>query len=138
MLGAILVVASVVMRLFTRHPAGPIIRLGLDVVAAGIAFGLVVLVVFAITRIGASGRSRPSGGTAHHGETAGNGSGLGLRPQAAVRPGAPGAPGTMAECVPPGRTCSTRRTFTHQAACSTCPGTAARPGRREGQSSRKS
>jgi hypothetical protein len=66
MLGAILVVASVVMRLFTRHPAGPIIRLGLDVVGAGIAFGLVVLVVFAITRIGASGRSRPSDGTADH------------------------------------------------------------------------
>ncbi len=45
MLGAILVVASVVMRLLTRHPAGPIIRLGLDMIAAGIGFGLVVAVL---------------------------------------------------------------------------------------------
>ena len=66
MLGAILVAASVVMRLVTRHEPAHMTRLGLDVVAAGVAFGLVVLVVFAIARIGTAGRSRPPVGTADH------------------------------------------------------------------------
>src|SRR5260370_29566710 len=60
MLGVILVVLGTAMRLLTRHPAGRITSLGLDVSAAGIAFGLVVLMVFAFTRIGASGWSRSS------------------------------------------------------------------------------
>ena len=66
MLGAILVAASVVMRLLTRHQPAHMARLGLDVVAAGIGFGLVVLVGFAIARIGGPGRSRPSPGRADH------------------------------------------------------------------------
>ncbi len=66
MIGAILVVTSVVMRLLTRHQPARMTQLGLDVVAAGIAFGLVVLVVFAIARIGGAERSRPRAGTADH------------------------------------------------------------------------
>ena len=66
MLGAILVAASVVMRLLTRHDPANITRLGMDVVAAGVAFGLVVLVVFAIARFVTPGRSRPPAGTADH------------------------------------------------------------------------
>ena len=52
MIGAILIAASVVMRMVTKHQPAHMTRLGLDVAAAGIAFGLVVLVVFAIGRIG--------------------------------------------------------------------------------------
>src|SRR5439155_5750812 len=66
MIGAILVAASVVMRMATKHQPAHMTRLGLDVVAAGIAFGLVVLVVFAIGRIGGGGRSRPRPGRADH------------------------------------------------------------------------
>ena len=66
MIGAILVAASVVMRMVTKHQPAHMTRLGLDVVAAGIAFGLVVLVVFAIGRIGGAGRSRPRAGRADH------------------------------------------------------------------------
>ena len=62
MIGAILVAVSVVMRMVTKHQPAHMTRLGLDVVAAGIAFGLVVLVVFAIGRIGGAGRSRPRSG----------------------------------------------------------------------------
>ena len=54
------------MRLLTRHEPANMTRLGLDVVAAGVAFGLVVLVVFAIARIGTAGTSRPPAATAHH------------------------------------------------------------------------
>src|ERR1700676_5370369 len=50
MLGAILVILGIAMRYLTRHPTGDMTRLGLDVGAAGIAFGLVVLVGFAFTR----------------------------------------------------------------------------------------
>ena len=42
------------MRLLTSHDPANMTRLGMDVVAAGVAFGLVVLVVFAIARIGDS------------------------------------------------------------------------------------
>ena len=66
MVGAILVAVSVVMRMVTKHQPAHMTRLGLDVVAAGIAFGLIVLVVFAIGRIGGAGRSRPSQGRADH------------------------------------------------------------------------
>ncbi|MGH3183035.1 MAG: hypothetical protein ACRDOE_14195, partial [Streptosporangiaceae bacterium] len=66
MLGAILVAAGVVMRLLTRHQPANMTRLGLDMVAAGIAFGLAVLVAFAIARIGTAGRSGPPAGTADH------------------------------------------------------------------------
>src|SRR5947208_283464 len=66
MIGAILIAASVVMRMVTKHQPAHMARLGLDVVAAGIAFGLVVLVVFAIGRIGGAGRSRPRAGQADH------------------------------------------------------------------------
>jgi len=119
MLGAILVAASVIMRLLTRHQPAHLARLGLDVITAGIAFGLVVLVVFATARIGTAGRSRPSAGTADQREAAARaghqdtadrrdpartGSGPALRLRAAgtreaVRLGA------MAERVPPGRAC---------------------------------
>jgi len=99
MLGAILVLASVVMRLVTRHQPAHMIQFGLDVVAAGIAFGLVVLVAFAIGRIGGAGRSRhgrsaargrsaePAGpGTAGRRPAAGQPSATG-QPSAASRPG---------------------------------------------------
>jgi hypothetical protein len=66
MIGAILIAASVVMRMVTKHQPAHMTRIGLDVVAAGIAFGLVVLVVFAIGRIGGAGRSRPRAGQADH------------------------------------------------------------------------
>ena len=64
MLGAILVAASVVMRQVGRHPPAHLARIGLYAVAAGIGFGLVVLVLFAIGRIGTAGRSRPRTATA--------------------------------------------------------------------------
>ena len=107
MLGAMLVAASVVMRLLTRHDPANITRLGMDVVAAGVAFGLVVLVVFAIARIGTAGRSRPSAGTADHrrgtigpqpaashetGKSSGRGTPQGQR-QDRLRAGAPAAGG---------------------------------------------
>src|ERR1035438_8808517 len=57
MLGAILVVLGTAMRLVTKHPAGGVTRLGLDVGAAGIAFGLIVLVIFAFTRGGPARRT---------------------------------------------------------------------------------
>ncbi len=66
MLGAMLVAASVVIRLLTQQDPTNMTLLGMDLVAAGVAFGLVVLVVFAIARIGTAGRSRPSAGTADH------------------------------------------------------------------------
>src|SRR6266487_1513485 len=66
MIGAILIATSVVMRTVTKHQPAHMSRLGLDVVVAGIAFGLVVLVVFAVGRIGGAGRSRPRAGRADH------------------------------------------------------------------------
>src|SRR4029077_17434215 len=70
MIGLLLMAASVVMRLLTRHQPAHMARLGLDVVAAGVVFGLVVLVFFARARararIGRGGRSRPRAGTADH------------------------------------------------------------------------
>ena len=42
MIGAILIAASVVMRMVTKHQPAHMTRLGLDVVAAGIAFGPVL------------------------------------------------------------------------------------------------
>ncbi|MGH3172294.1 MAG: hypothetical protein ACRDPF_00295, partial [Streptosporangiaceae bacterium] len=66
MIGAILMAASVVMRMMTKHQPAHMTRLGLDVAVAGVAFGLVVLVVFAIGRIGGTGRSRPRAGRADH------------------------------------------------------------------------
>ena len=62
MFGAILVAASVVMRLVTKHEPANMTRLGLDVVATGVVFGLVVLVVFAIARIGTSWKAPAAGG----------------------------------------------------------------------------
>jgi len=64
MIGAILVAVGAVMRLVTKHQPAHMIRLGLDVVAAGIAFGLVVLAVFVIGRIGGAGRPRTRAGRA--------------------------------------------------------------------------
>ena len=124
MFGAILVAASVVMRLLTKHEPANMTRLGLDVVAAGVAFGLVVLVVFAIARIGTAGRSRPPVGTADHrrgtagpqpaaashghGKSPGRGTSQGHR-QDRLRAGAPAAGsghgGRDAERVPAGRPC---------------------------------
>jgi hypothetical protein len=66
MLGVILIAASVVMRLLTKGQPANMARLGLDLVAAGIVFGLVVLVVFGITRIATAGRPRTSGGGADY------------------------------------------------------------------------
>ncbi len=51
--------------LMAMHQPAHMPRLGLDVAAAGVAFG-VVLVVFAIGRIGRAGRSRPRAGRADH------------------------------------------------------------------------
>ncbi len=62
MAGALLMAASVVLRHATRHPPVPpahLARIGLYVIAAGIAFGLVVLVLFAVGRLGRSRRSKP-------------------------------------------------------------------------------
>ena len=56
MIGAILVVVGPVMRMVTRRQPGHLTRLGLDVITAGIAFGLVVLVMFAIAQIRGAGR----------------------------------------------------------------------------------
>ncbi len=77
MIGLLLMAASVVMRLLTRHQPAHMARLGLDVVAAGIVFGLVVLVFLARARIGSGGRSRSRAGTAD-------------RRRGAVRPGSAG------------------------------------------------
>ena len=66
MIGAILVAAGPVMRMVTKRQPAHLTRLGLDVIAAGIAFGLVVLVVFAIARIGGAGRRRPRKGRTDH------------------------------------------------------------------------
>ena len=66
MTGAILVAVGPVMRMVTKRQPAHLTRLGLDVIAAGIAFGLVVLVVFAIARIGGAGRRRPRRGRADH------------------------------------------------------------------------
>src|SRR5512142_2869753 len=59
MIGAILVAVGPVMRMVTKRQPAHLTRLGLDVIAAGIAFGLVVLVLFVVTRIGRAGRRRP-------------------------------------------------------------------------------
>src|ERR1039457_5733095 len=55
-LGVILVILGLAMRSLTRHPAGSMTRLGLDVGAAGIAIGLIVLVVFPFPRGRGPGR----------------------------------------------------------------------------------
>ena len=54
------------MRMVTKRPPVHLTRLGLDVIAAGIAFGLVVLVVFAIARIAGAGKRRPRNGRTSH------------------------------------------------------------------------
>src|ERR1700691_2531835 len=71
MLSVILVILGAVMHLAVKHPAGGITRLGLDVVVAGIAFGLIVLVVFVATRGRAPGRSPGSSAGADRGKSAG-------------------------------------------------------------------
>ena len=66
MIGALLVAGGPVMRMVNRRQPAHLTRPGLDVIAAGIAFGLMVLVVFAIMRInGAGGRGRRKGRTGH-------------------------------------------------------------------------
>ncbi|HEY1321425.1 MAG TPA: hypothetical protein VGF32_14310, partial [Streptosporangiaceae bacterium] len=66
MLGALLVAGGPVMRMVNRRQPAHLTRLGLDVIGAGIVFGLVVLVVFAVVRIsGAGGRGRRRGRTGH-------------------------------------------------------------------------
>ena len=66
MVGAVLVAVGPVMRMVTKRQPAHLTRLGLDVIAAGVAFGLVVLVVFAVTRIGTVGRRRPRTGKPGH------------------------------------------------------------------------
>ena len=61
-IGIILVAADPVMRLLAKRQPAHLTRLGLDVIAVGITFGLVVLAVFAIVRIGGLGRRRPGKG----------------------------------------------------------------------------
>jgi hypothetical protein len=85
MLGVILVAASVVMRLLTRQHPADMARLGLELVAAGIVFGLVVLVVFAVTRIGSIGRLRTSRDRDRRSDTS--------RPQSALSDGPGRSPG---------------------------------------------
>jgi hypothetical protein len=86
MLGVILVAASVVIRILTKGQPANMARLGLDMVAAGIAFGLVVLVVFAIARLATAGGPRTSaGGADHRQETS--------RPQPAASHGPGKSPG---------------------------------------------
>jgi hypothetical protein len=82
-LGATLVAASVIRRLLTGHQLANMTRLGLDVVAVGVAFGLVVLVAFVIARIGTTGRSGRPAGTADHRQGA-------ARPQTAASARGPG------------------------------------------------
>src|SRR5580698_10626547 len=83
MAGALLVAASVVLRHVTKHPPVPpahVARIGLYVAAAGVAFGLVVLVLFAVGRLGRSRVSKPeTTPSGHHQEAP--------RPQAAEPPG---------------------------------------------------
>jgi hypothetical protein len=74
MVGAVLVILGTVIRLVTKHPASGMTHLGLDVGAAGIAFGLIVLLVFAFARRGADRRAasrRRSAGRQQHAATAG-------------------------------------------------------------------
>ena len=71
MIGAVLVAAGPVMRMVTKRQPAHLTRLGLDVIAAGIAFGLVVLVVSAIARIGGAGKRRPRKGRTDHRRGAG-------------------------------------------------------------------
>ena len=66
MIGAVLVAVGPVMHMVTKRQPAHLTRLGLDVIAAGIAFGVVVLVVFAIARIGGTGRRRPRKGRTDH------------------------------------------------------------------------
>ena len=69
MVGALLMAASVVLRHVTRHPPVPpahLARIGLYVVAAGVASGLVVLVLFAVGRPGRASRSKPGTITPGH------------------------------------------------------------------------
>ncbi len=60
MLGVLLVIVGTAIRLFTSHPVSHVTGIGLGVAAAGMAFGLIVLVVFVFTRDGPSGG--PGGG----------------------------------------------------------------------------
>src|SRR5579875_4014394 len=61
MLGAILLVMGLAMRVVSRHAAGQVAVLGLALAAAGTAFGLVTLLVFALTRALPAARTRPRG-----------------------------------------------------------------------------
>ena len=117
MIGAILVAVGPVMRMVTKRQPAHLTRLGLDVIAAGIAFGLVVLVVFAVTRIGRAGRRRsrtgrtghrrgaarqePAAATRGHGRPSGHGED---RPRVAPRR-AEVTPHATARRVPSGRPC---------------------------------
>src|SRR5271169_2082333 len=59
--GGILVVASTATHLIGRHPGRHYTSLGVAVGVAGLAVGLVGLLVFAFTRAGRSRRRRPAG-----------------------------------------------------------------------------
>src|SRR5580704_4124722 len=96
MLGAILVAASVIIRLLARHELANMTRLGLGVVAVGVAFGLVVLVAFVIVRIGTAGRSGPPAGTADHRQGA-------ARPQTAASARGPGKSSGHSQSSGPGQ-----------------------------------
>src|SRR5947207_4009681 len=89
MLGALLLAASVAMPHVTKHPPLPpahLARMGLYVVAAGAAFGLVVLVIFAFGRRGNAGKPRPGPAPAGHRREAARG-------QSPAPPGPAGAAG---------------------------------------------
>jgi hypothetical protein len=61
MAGGILVVASSATHLIGRHSGSHYTSLGVAVGVAGLAVGLVTLLVFAFTRAGRSRRRRPAG-----------------------------------------------------------------------------
>jgi hypothetical protein len=61
MLGAIVLAVGLAMRHVNRHAAGQVAVLGLGMAAAGMAFGLLVLLVFALTRAVTAARARPAG-----------------------------------------------------------------------------
>src|SRR5579875_2856635 len=61
MLGASLMVVGLATRVVSRHASGQVTVLGLGMAVAGTAFGVVVLLAFALGRAFAASRTGPAG-----------------------------------------------------------------------------
>jgi hypothetical protein len=110
MIGAILVAVGPVMRMVTKRQPAHLTRLGLDVIAAGIAFGLLVLVVFAVTRIEsrkapAQGKGGPVTGAEPLAGPRGSPRGMARTGPGSAPPRAEVTPHATARRVPSGRPC---------------------------------